>query len=416
MTATILVVDDEPDLQALVIQKFRRQVREGQFRFVFAQDGVEALEALQTHERIDMILSDINMPRMDGLTLLQNIKEAGGGHSTVIISAYGDMGNIRRAMNNGAFDFVTKPIDFVDLEATIGKTLAHVMALRQAAERQAAAERAQATLSRFFSPNLAQRLASDEEALRFGGEWREVATLFTDVTSFTALLQALPPAQLGMLLNEYIGGMTEIVFSHDGTVAKIVGDALHVLFGAPADQPDRAARAVRCALDLDAFSEGFRLRWRDKGVAFGATRIGVHAGPAIVGNFGGGQYFNYTAYGDTINTAARLEEANKSFGTRVLVSSAVTQQVPAFKGRPAGAVLLRGRSGPLAVFEPLGEARHADSATAAYIDAYDRLRARDPAAVAAFAALVGQNRLDPLIGFHLRRLLNGGEGDQIALD
>jgi class 3 adenylate cyclase len=229
-------------------------------------------------------------------------------------------------------------------------------------------------------------------------------------------LHMLPPAQLGLLLNEYIGGMTEIVFAHDGTVAKVVGDALHVLFGAPTDQPDRAGRAVRCSLELDAFAEDFRTRWRAKGVAFGATRVGVHAGPAIVGNFGGGQYFNYTAYGDAINTAARLEEANKAFGTRVLVSSSVTELMPDFKGRSAGAVLLRGRGAPLDVFEPLTEARHADAATAAYAAAYDKLRARDPAAVAAFAALVGKHKLDPLIGFHLRRLLNGGEGDQIALD
>ena len=416
MTATILVIDDEPDLQALVIQKFRHQVRDGQLRFVFAQDGVEALETLRTHERIDMILSDINMPRMDGLTFLQTIKEAGSGQSTVIISAYGDMTNIRRAMNNGAFDFVTKPIDFSDLEATIAKTLAHVAALRNALDRQAAAERAQATLSRFFSPNLAQRLANDEDALKFGGEWREVATLFTDVTGFTALLQSLPPAQLGLLLNDYIGGMTEIVFAHEGTVAKIVGDALHVLFGAPAEQPDRDARAIACAMDLDAFSEKFRLQWKEKGVAFGATRIGVHAGPAIVGNFGGGQFFNYTAYGDAINTAARLEDANKHFGTRVLVSAAVTERLAGFKGRPAGAVLLRGRREPLAVFEPLTQAQFNDASTAAYTKAYDKLRQRDGSAVAAFAALVGANTLDPLIGFHLRRLLNGGEGDQIAIE
>ena len=236
------------------------------------------------------------------------------------------------------------------------------------------------------------------------------------MTGFTTLLQSLPPAQLGLLLNEYIGGMTETVFAHEGTVAKIVGDALHVLFGAPADQTDRAARAVACAMELDAFAEAFRARWRDKGVAFGVTRIGVHAGPAIVGNFGGGQYFNYTAYGDTINTAARLEEANKPFGTRVLVSSAVTQQMPEFSGRPAGAVLLRGRHEPLHVFEPLDKVRFAHTTTAAYCAAYAMLRARDGGAVAAFAALVGANRLDPLIGFHLRRLLNGGEGELIALE
>ena len=139
-----------------------------------------------------------------------------------------------------------------------------------------------------------------------------VASVFTDIAGFTSLAEAIEPTALGVLLNEYVVGMTDIVFAHEGTVAKIIGDALHVLFGAPGDQPDHAARAIACALDLDAFSETFRTRWREKQIALGATRIGVHAGPAIVGNFfGGTRFFDYTAYGDTINIASRLEAANK---------------------------------------------------------------------------------------------------------
>ena len=135
MPPKLLVVDDEPDLQTLVRQKFRRQIRDEELEFVFAQSGVEALSRLDEHPDICMVLSDINMPEMDGLTLLGKILERRNPLlKTVVVSAYGDMENIRTAMNRGAFDFVTKPIDFTDLEATIGKTLNELEALRKAAE------------------------------------------------------------------------------------------------------------------------------------------------------------------------------------------------------------------------------------------------------------------------------------------
>ena len=312
MTAQILVVDDEPDLELLIQQKFRHQIREGAVTFLFARDGVDALAQLQSNGSIDMVVTDINMPRMDGLSLLQKLQETEDKPSTIIVSAYGDMANIRTAMNRGAFDFLTKPIDLPDLEATIAKTIRHVKALREARERQAAAERAHASLSRYFSPNLAQRLASDAAAVDLRGQRREIATLFSDIASFTTLVESLEPDVLGPLLNDYLVGMTDIVFAHDGTVAKIVGDAMHVLFGAPGEQPDHAARAVACALALDEFAESFRERWRQKGIALGVTRIGVHAGPAIVGNFGGGRFFDYTAYGDTINVAARTRNRQQT--------------------------------------------------------------------------------------------------------
>ena len=273
MTSTILLVDDEPDLETLVQQKFRRQIRDGQVRFLFARDGAEALEMLGNGGAVDMVVSDINMPRMDGLTLLQKIQEGDDPLSTVIVSAYGDMANIRTAMNRGAFDFLTKPIDFADLETTINKTLRHIEILREARRRQIAAERAHALLSRYFSPNLAERLASDPEAVDLGGQRREITSLFTDMAGFTTLVEMLEPEVIAPLLNDYLGEMTDTVFAHGGTVVKIVGDALHVLFGAPAEQPDHAARAVACALELDARSQSFAKRWEAKSGLFSVRPV-----------------------------------------------------------------------------------------------------------------------------------------------
>ena len=130
--AKILVVDDEPDLEILLRQKFRRKIRSGALTLIFAQNGVEALEQLKAHDDVDMVLSDINMPQMDGLTLLHQLNELNRDLRAVIVTAYGDMKNIRTAMNRGAFDFITKPIDFSDLETTIAKTLAHLEVMREA--------------------------------------------------------------------------------------------------------------------------------------------------------------------------------------------------------------------------------------------------------------------------------------------
>jgi class 3 adenylate cyclase len=409
------VVDDEPDLETLILQKFRRQVREGSVSFMFARDGLEALQSLERHPHVDLVVSDINMPRMDGLSLLAKLQESEEKKSTIIVSAYGDMSNIRTAMNRGAFDFLTKPIDFADLEATIDKTLRHIEVLREARRRQAEAERAHASLSRYFSPELAKRLAAsvgDSTEVT----WRDVAVIFTDITGFTSLVETAAPELLGELLNEYVTGMTDVVFAHEGTVAKVIGDAVEVLFNAPSDQPDYALRAVACAQELDLWAEAFRGRWKAKGVNFGITRIGVHAGPALVGNFGGSRFFDYTAYGDTINTAARLEAANKLLGTRICVSATIANAVENFRGRPIGDLVLRGRSEPLRAYEPLSAASFGAPATSQYGEAFAKLEAGDSNAMPAFAALVGSHAEDPLANFHLKRLLNGAKGVRMQIE
>ncbi|WP_441234696.1 adenylate/guanylate cyclase domain-containing protein [Bradyrhizobium sp. 930_D9_N1_4] len=416
MTSTILFVDDEPDLEALILQKFRRQIRDGDVAIMFARDGLEALQSLELNPHVDMVVSDINMPRMDGLSLLQKLQEAEDKKSTIIVSAYGDMSNIRTAMNRGAFDFLTKPIDFADLEATIQKTIRHIEMLREVRRRQMEAERAHAALSRHFSPELAKRLAASGEGEEIEVQWRDVAAIFTDITSFTSLVESAPPETLGELLNEYVGGMTEVVFAHEGTVAKIIGDAIQVLFNAPGDQPDYATRAVACAHDLDAWAQDFCVRQKAKGVDFGTTRIGIHVGPALVGNFGGNRFFDYTAYGDSINIAARLEAANKQLGTRICVSASVARAAENFQGRPVGELMLRGRSEPLPAFEPLTQAKFEAPEMALYSEAFAKMEAGDVAAMPAFAALVGMHADDPLAGFHLKRLLNGAKGIRMQLE
>jgi adenylate cyclase len=167
---------------------------------------------------------------------------------------------------------------------------------------------------------------------------------------------------------------------------------------------------------LDEYAETFRRQSHQKGIALGITRIGVHAGPAIVGNFGGGRFFDYTAYGDTINVAARLEGANKQLGTRVCVSATLAGKVTDFKGRPVGDLVLRGKTEELRTFEPLRAQEFGAPATASYLEAFTKLEKGDPGTMAAFAAHVGKYPDDQLASFHLKRLLNGQTGTRIVME
>ncbi|MGE3319116.1 MAG: PP2C family protein-serine/threonine phosphatase [Candidatus Berkiella sp.] len=183
VTSKILIVDDEPDVEVLMKQRFRRQIRENKFELFFAQNGIQALEVLQKDTEIRLVISDINMPEMDGLTLLRNINEKFPAVIPIIVSAYGDMNNIRAAMNLGAFDFVTKPINFDDLNVTIDKTLTHIQRLLQAQktrsrldgilhELNVASEIQQSILPRnFINDNNIEMFAKMTAAKEIGGDF-----------------------------------------------------------------------------------------------------------------------------------------------------------------------------------------------------------------------------------------------------
>ena len=185
----ILVVDDEPDLEPLMLQRMRRHIRAGRYSFVFAHNGVEALEVLHQDDEIDMVVSDINMPQMDGLTLLEQIPKVDPNIRSIIISAYGDMKNIRTAMNRGAFDFVTKPLDFNDLRITIDRTLVHLTEWRDALasrdqlvalqnELNVASSMQQSILPTVFPQgNDFQSFASMEPARNVGGDFYDFMRL-----------------------------------------------------------------------------------------------------------------------------------------------------------------------------------------------------------------------------------------------
>ena len=415
MMSRILVVDDEPDLESMVLQNFRHEIRQGEMDFLFASDGEDALSQLGSNADVDIVISDINMPKMDGLTLLRCIQDLDHRLKTVIVSAYGDMANIRTAMNLGAFDFLTKPIDFSDLEVTIAKTISDLHSIREIHRLRESAEKAKLNLSRYFSPNLVQQLVDSPDALNLDGERRELTFVFTDLADFTPLVEALEPSVIVALLNEYLDEMTKIVFRWGGTVDKVVGDAVHAIFGAPQEQADHATRAIDCAMEMDQFAEQFRQRKIAEGIPLGVTRIGLHTGLAMVGNFGGEHYFDYTAHGDAINTAARLEAANKYLGTRICVSEHVVARMTSFAGRPIGTVLLPGKTTQLKLFEPLSAERMESSAIKAYLAAFAKLEAGDASANQAFAAVVGEYGDDPLATYHLKRTLAGETGVNITL-
>lgn len=417
MAARILVVDDEPDLELLVRQRLRHQVREGQYEFVFARDGREALALVKEESDIEVVLTDINMPRMDGLTLLGHLQEMPRLLRVVIVSAYSDMHNIRVAMNRGAFDFdfVTKPIDFKDLETTINKTLADLEQLKSAYRERSEAEQARANLARYFSPQLADYLAASPDALRLKGERRELTFLFTDLTDFTGLVESTDPETVVSLMNRYVEGVSSLVFEHGGTVNTVVGDAVHAMFGAPLQQQDHAARAMACARSVDAFAQAFASQEREQGIELGATRVGVNTGFAVVGNFGGAAFFHYTAHGDAINTASRLERANKTLGTRICVSAETVAAIPDFVGRPIGRLVLKGKRQAIDAFEPIAQDSECLEALDAYLQAFEKMRTGDPLAIQAFAAYVSTHGDDPLATFHLKRLLARETGTSIDL-
>ena len=283
------------------------------------------------------------------------------------------------------------------------------------ARTEAERRRVRTAFGHYLAPAVVQQLMDDPETLRLGGERRETTFLFTDLAGFTSLTESLEPEALIRLLNEYLDGTCRIVLRHGGTIDKIVGDALHVMFNAPSDQPNHAERAIACALELDAFCCRFAAGQRALGIDLGNTRIGVNTGETVVGNFGGATRFDYTAHGDAINTAARLEGVNKFFDTRICVSDATLERCDHPHHRPIGRLVLKGKSEGLGAYELLTASRAGTPAIVEYLRAYRLLEAGDPAATEVFAELTERYPDDGLIAFYAIRLEAGMTGITIRL-
>lgn len=270
-----------------------------------------------------------------------------------------------------------------------------------------------AAFAQYLAPSLVARLTEHPERLRLGGEWREMSFVFTDIAGFTSLSESVPPDRLVATLNAYFDGVCGAVLDAGGTIDKMVGDALHAMFGAPLDQPDHAERAITCALAIHRFTTAFAAARRAEGMPFGETRIGVTTGGAVVGNFGSRHHFDYTAYSEAVNLAARLENANKALGTPLCVSAATARACPGQAFRPVARLQLRGIGAPIETMIP---DELCPAPAEAYAAAHAALRRGDPEATAMFAALAADDPGDPLVRLHARRLAAGATDDLIAVD
>ncbi|HWP65207.1 MAG TPA: adenylate/guanylate cyclase domain-containing protein, partial [Candidatus Limnocylindria bacterium] len=232
----------------------------------------------------------------------------------------------------------------------------------QATREERAKRQIREAFSRYLNPEVTELVAEDPSRLRLGGERYEITVLFSDIRGFTTISEQLTPEVLGELLTEYLSAMTDIVFKHDGLLDKYVGDALMAFWGAPIAVPDHPRRACAAALEMQATVERLNVGWRERGLPRIEIGVGINTGFAIVGNFGSERRFSYTAIGDTVNLASRLEGLNKTYGTHLLISNETRQATGgAFACRAVGEVTVRGRKGGTGVYELLGANGGADA-------------------------------------------------------
>ncbi len=215
---------------------------------------------------------------------------------------------------------------------------------------------AQSALGKYLPRDIAAQILRDPTKLSLTGEKREIYTLFTDIEGFTALSHRLPPYQVASLLNAYLDGMCDIVLDQGGTIDKFVGDAVVAFWGAPIAHEDDADHAASALLAMNRFTKDFSELHRAPGVELGRTRVGLHFGELIVGNFGGEGRLSYTALGDAMNCAARLEGANKYLKTVALISDEAKSRTSIDVFRPMGRIILSGRATPIVVWEPAPDA------------------------------------------------------------
>lgn len=344
MTSKILVVDDETDLEALIKQKFRKEIRQQSYEFHFATNGKAALDVLATMPDIDIVLSDINMPEMDGLTLLSKLQESKPLVKSVIVSAYGDMDNIRTAMNRGAFDFITKPINFVDLSLTMEKTLKHARYLKDTLQ----AIKENNILKMYVDENVLNFMGKQEyESVIMANETIEGTVVFIDICGFTAISETASPNIVVSMLNTYFDEMVKEITAQDGYVDKFIGDAIMAVFRGQyhLDRAIDASLAIKNKINqLPALDN--ELQYKP------AVSIGIKSGEMISGNIGSStlKRLDYTVIGDTVNTAARLQDAAKP--NQIIISEGCYQTVKeSFRCVNLGKIDLKNKSNPVEIYE-----------------------------------------------------------------
>ncbi|MDB5019458.1 MAG: guanylate cyclase [Pedobacter sp.] len=345
--AKILVVDDEADLEMLVKQKFRRKIRDNLYQFVFAQNGEEALKKIDEQPDIEIVLSDINMPVMDGLTLLSRLPEVNPVIKAIVVSAYGDMQNIRTAMNRGAFDFVLKPVDFKDLELTIEKAIVHVKQLQD-------------TIKAIKENNIL-KMYVDENVLNFmthksfansllENETMLATVMFIDICEFTTITENVPANEVVNLINTIFDKIAQIVISYGGHIDKFMGDAVMAVFR---DQY-HLDRAIDAALGVKAQFNGSEIYHVAECDYKPELSIGINTGEMVSGNIGSEtlKRLDFTVIGDAVNLAQRLQTVAKA--GQILISEEVyTLAKESFNCEIVAPYVLKNKALPVVTYQVL---------------------------------------------------------------
>jgi adenylate cyclase len=283
-------------------------------------------------------------------------------------------------------------------------------------ERAVGAEQrkfAQSALGKYLPRDIAEQIVRDPDRLALRGEKKQIYAMFTDLEGFTKLSHAITPEQLSSLLNAYLDVMSETVLRHGGTIDKFVGDAVVAFWGAPIAREDDGDRAVRAAVAMYEAGEEFRRRAPADLPPIGVTRVGLHRGDAVVGNFGGEGRIQYTALGDGMNTAARLESANKSLKTTILVSSEAKRESGLSYFRPMGRIVLSGRSTPVEVWEPVPQM---DGALRdRLVKLWERFDGGDTSALTELAEIAAANKDDAALANFVYRIRETGPGGHFVL-
>lgn len=347
MSTKILVVDDENDLEVLIRQKFRKQIRENKYDFYFAENGRAALKLMDEQPEISLVLSDINMPEMDGLSLLVKIGENNPLVKVVMVSAYGDMDNIRTAMNRGAFDFVCKPVNFDDLELTMQKTIEHIKHLNQSVE----ALRQNNILKMYVDDSVLNFMSKQEfENSLTANETIEGTALFADICGFTAITEKENADFVVKLLNDYFDLMVKEIIAHGGRIDKFMGDAVMAVF----TEEFHLDRAIDAALAVKSKILDIKEPIVGKESYLPQVSMGICSGEMISGNIGSAtlKRLDFTVIGDVVNTAQRLQSAADK--SQILINESDYLKVKdSFKCRETGSYQLKNKAKDMKCYEVL---------------------------------------------------------------
>ncbi|BBX76179.1 response regulator [Mycobacterium shinjukuense] len=361
----LLVVDDEEDIEALFKGRFRKELRSGEYELTFSTDPVQALEMITENPDLEVLVTDLNMPQMNGLELLAEVAKLQRPLKTIVLTAYNDLGNIRAAMRRGAFDFQVKPLDLDDLRATITKAVTIVRELkagedarRQARELAEQYRRVEDIFGRYVSEEVKAHLLACPEGHR-GGERRTLTLLMADIRGFARMSETLSPERVVQVLNGYLERAADVILRRNGTINEILGDGLLVFFGAPINDDDAAGHAVAAALELQLAMNELNASHRQQGLPELAIGIGVHTGEAVIGTIGSRRRQKYAAVGKNVNLVGRIE--SHTVGGQVLVSDSTYREIRDI-ARTSGSFMVRakGFSDPITVHDVKGLAGEYD--------------------------------------------------------